>query len=59
MMLNITQKRCYHDIQIKNLERVFILDFKLNGIILNVVDTYKYLGYYVTDDLMMRISTEN
>ena len=26
-----------------------ILHFKLNGIILNVVDTYKYLGHYIND----------
>ena len=25
--------------------------FKLNGIILHVVASYKYLGHYITDDL--------
>ena len=28
-----------------------ILDFKLKGITLHVVDTYKYLGRYITEDL--------
>ena len=28
-----------------------IPNFKLNGIILHVVASYKYLGHYITDDL--------
>ena len=28
-----------------------ISNFKLNGIILHVVDSYRYLGHYITDDL--------
>ncbi len=28
-----------------------IPNFKLNGIILHVVASYKYIGHYVTDDL--------
>ena len=27
------------------------LNFKLNGIILHVVASYKYIGHYITDDL--------
>ena len=28
-----------------------IPNFKLNGIILHMVASYKYLGHYITDDL--------
>ena len=35
----------------KILKGCTILDFKMNGIILNVVDTYKYFGHYITEDL--------
>ena len=35
----------------KILKGCTILDVKLNGIIYNVVDTYNYLGHYITDDL--------
>ena len=31
--------------------RPTIPNFKLNGIILHVVASYKYLGHYITDDL--------
>ena len=33
------------------LKRCTIPKFKLNGIILHVVASYKYLGHYITDDL--------
>ena len=37
-----------------------IPNFKLNGMILHVVASYKYLGHYITDDLMMMmISIDN
>ena len=35
----------------KILKGCTILDFKLNGITLNVLETYKYLGHYITEDL--------
>ena len=43
----------YHDIQIKKILKGCTI--KLNRITLNVVDTYmdtyKYLGHYITEDL--------
>ena len=38
-------------IQINDFERMSIPNFKLNGIVLHVVASYKYLGHYITDDL--------
>ena len=35
----------------KILKGCTIVDFKMIGIILNVVDTYKYFGHYITEDL--------
>ena len=39
------------DIQIDDFERMYYSQFKLNGIILHVVASYKYIGHYITDDL--------
>ena len=35
----------------KILKGCTILNVKLNVVILSVMDTYKYLGHYITDDL--------
>ena len=51
MTLNIMQKNTIMIFRSRILKGCTIIDFNLNVIILNVVDTYKYLGHFITEDL--------